>query len=411
MTGVFLPSTRELRERLDTAQALTRFHYVERALTLACGGWIAAVPRLETKAALARAAWQNALAADALRERVFELRYPSRLLEGGADAPLIRVYEAAIDAPDATDFLRGLAEVLTPALLAEYRQFLAATDELDDGPSVRIVEAAARDKEEQMRTLAAHGDSEWPDEIRRALLTLQPPRGRSFRLAEDPGRDDRYFISSFYWPDSLDPDYPYGEGITLQLRSAVSHLNEVWAVETAGTILQALAEPLGWEFIRDAARWVYDESRHMLMGKRRLDAWGLNPAMVPLGAYIYEACRSQDPIYRLGMLGYFETKNIGKKRERAKAFRDLGDRTSEADMEFDWADETLHAEYGRRWLRRLLESRGLDSETWPAVLERCEELVKERVASATPEERERIRRCAESLIREAERLAARRATA
>jgi hypothetical protein len=143
----------------------------------------------------------------------------------------------------------------------------------------------------------------------------------------------------------------------------------------------------------------------MLMGKRRLDAWGLELADVPLGAYIYEACRGEDPIVRLGMLGYFETKNIGRKRERARAFRAMGDRTSEADMEFDWADETIHAEYGRRWLKRLLEARGEDPESWPSVLERCEQLVEARVARATPEERERIRRRAESLIAEAVRRA------
>ena len=102
------------------------------------------------------------------------------------------------------------------------------------------------------------------------------------------------------------------------------------------------------------------------------------------------------------MLGYFETKNIGRKRERAAAFHEMGDATSETDMEFDWADETLHAEYGRRWLRRLLEARGEDPESWPAVLERCEQLVQERVARATPEDLERIRACADDLIDAAE---------
>ena len=109
-----LPSTQTLRERVDTAQVLTRFHFLSRALALACGGWIAATPRLETKAALARAAWQQTLAGDAFRERVFELRYPNRFLEEGADAPLIRVVEAAIDAPGADAFLAGLAEAILP---------------------------------------------------------------------------------------------------------------------------------------------------------------------------------------------------------------------------------------------------------------------------------------------------------
>jgi hypothetical protein len=98
------------------------------------------------------------------------------------------------------------------------------------------------------------------------------------------------------------------------------------------------------------------------------------------------------------MLGYFETKNIGRKRERAQAFHEMGDATSETDMEFDWADETLHAEYGRRWLRRLLEARGEDPESWPGVLERCEQLVQERVARASAEDLERIRTCADALV-------------
>jgi uncharacterized ferritin-like protein (DUF455 family) len=386
-----LPPGKEVRERVDTARVLTRFHYLERALTIACAGWIPAAPLLEQKAALARTAWQCALAADALRERVFELRYPSRLLEA--------VYEAAIRAPDPDSFARGLSEVLVPSLLGEYWAFLEATDALDDGPTIRILEAAARDKDEQMSALAADtGDSAWPDELRRGLDTLEPPAGTPFAIAEDPARDDRYAVSSFYWPDTLDPSYPYGEGIALQLRSAVSHLNEVWAVETAGVILHELAGELGWEFVRDAARWVYDESRHMLMGKRRLDAWGLDPAGIPLGGYIYEACKGEDPIYRLGMLGYFETKNIGRKRERAQAFAAMGDTLSETDMEFDWADETIHAEYGRRWLKELLGARGEDEEGWPAILERCEELVRARVARATREEAAEIRRIAEALL-------------
>jgi uncharacterized ferritin-like protein (DUF455 family) len=364
----YLPPTRELRVRLDTAQALTRLFYRERAVTLTCGGWIPFVAPLEQKAELARTAWESALAADALRERVFELRYPSRFLEE-------QVEEISVETP-------GDLRALVGRLREDYRDYLAASDELADGPSLRLAAAALGDKERQAQSPAA------------IELT-----------GDDPARDGRYFRSSFYWPDVLDPTYPYGEGVALQLRSAVSHLNEVWAVETAGVILNALSPELGWEFTREAARWLYDESRHMLMGLRRLEAWGFEPGQIPLGGYIYEACAGQDPIYRLGMLGYFETKNIGRKRERAEAFHAMGDSTSETDMEFDWADETLHADYGRRWLRRLLEVRGADPESWPAILERCEQLVAERVGRATPKDLERIRPCADALVAAAERRA------
>ena len=81
----YLPPTRDLRERLDTAQLLTRLFYRERAVALACGRFIPSVASLEEKAELARTAWESALAGDALRERVFELRYPSRFLEEQAE--------------------------------------------------------------------------------------------------------------------------------------------------------------------------------------------------------------------------------------------------------------------------------------------------------------------------------------
>ncbi|HEY7602623.1 MAG TPA: DUF455 family protein [Gaiellaceae bacterium] len=359
-----MPPTRELRVRLDTAQALTRLFYREQAVVLACGGWTPRVAPLEHKAELARTAWESVLAAGALRERVFELRYPSRFLDEQAE-------ELAVSSAD--DLRRLVAE-----LRGDYAAYLQAADELADGPSIRLVEAALRDKERQLQALA-------PIELR----------------DDDPARDPRYFASSVYWPDVLDPAYPYGEGVALQIRSAVSHLNEVWAVDTAGRILHELSPELGWEFTSDAARWLYDETRHMLMGAARLARWGFEPARIPLGGYIYEAWQHEDPLYGLGMLGYFETKNIGRKRERAEAFHEMGDATSEVDMEFDWADETLHAEYGRRWLRRLLEARGEDPESWPAVLERCEQLVRERVARATPQELERIRTCADALVAEA----------
>ena len=354
--------------RFDTAQALTRLCYREQAVVLACGGWVPRVEALEHKAELARTAWESALAAGALRERVFELRYPARFLDEQAE-------ELVVDEPD--DLRR-----LTAELHDDYAVYLKAADELADGPSIRIVEAALLDKQRQQKALAPVALAD-----------------------DDPARDPRYFASSFYWPDILDPAYPYGEGVVLQLRSAVSHLNEVWAVDTAGRILHELSPELGWEFTSDAARWLYDESRHMLMGAERLARWGFEPAQIPLGGYIYEACAGRDPLYRLGMLGYFETKNIGRKRERAQAFHGMGDATSETDMEFDWADETLHAEYGRRWLRRLLEARGEDPESWPSVLEECERLVQERVERATFDDLGRIRTCADALIAAAQAFA------
>jgi len=184
----------------------------------------------------------------------------------------------------------------------------------------------------------------------------------------------------------------------LRMRSAISHLNEVWAIEAGGVILSAFADVLPWEWIRNSARWTYDESRHCRMGYERLMAWNVEPAKIPLGTYIYESASGEDPIYLLGMLYFFETKNIRHKPARAQLFHAYGDTLSEHDMDFDWADETMHAGYGKRWLRELLSVRGQDPATYDQVRERCEELVRSVVSTATAQEVAALKDVANALL-------------
>ena len=224
------------------------------------------------------------------------------------------------------------------------------------------------------------------------------PGARTYTIPDKPARDSRFWPCRFYWPDVVDRTYPYGEGVQLQLRSAISHLNEVWAIENGGVMLSAFAEVLPWEWIHNSARWTYDESRHCRMGYERLMAWGLNPAEIPLGTYIYESASGEDPIYRLGMLYFFETKNIRHKPARTQLFHAYGDSVSEHDMDFDWADETMHAGYGKHWLKELLSARGEDPAAYDQVREHCEKLVSTYVRSATPAEVSNLKEAARALI-------------
>ena len=403
--------------RLDSASLLKRFFHLEQAVATVCGAWVPLVGRLETKAALARASWESALTAGALRERVFELRYPERDLEAPDDAGLINLFRSMIDAPSPRAFLRALGDGAGSYLGAAYARYLEVSDDVSDGPTYRFLPQAIEDKRRWSSFIdladaepASDDDGAWraalDDELARASADqlvgaphLQAPDGRPYRAPEVAARDDRYFPCSFYWPDNFDPNYAYGEGLRLRVRSAVSHVNEVWATDTAGVILVSYADRLGWEWIKDAARWLYDESRHMTMGARRLRAWGVPEREIPLGSYIYEAGAGRGPLYRLGMLAYFETKNIGKKVQRAQAFGELGDTASRVDMEFDWADEAIHAGYGRTWLRRALEAEGRVPDEWPDVVNGCERLVVERVERATSDEQRAIYEQADRLVR------------
>lgn len=110
------------------------------------------------------------------------------------------------------------------------------------------------------------------------------------------------------------------------------------------------------------------------------------------------------PINLLGMLFFFETKNIRHKPERARLFHSYGDAASEHDMDFDWADETLHASYGKRWLKELLAIRGQDPAAYDEVRKNCEQLVKEYIDTATLTEITDLKKVADQLLSKAQRL-------
>jgi uncharacterized ferritin-like protein (DUF455 family) len=424
------PQPRARWMRFDTAQLLKRFFFCERLLLISEAAWIPLVASLEVKTSLARSVWQSAETAHSLRDRVFELRFPSRLLEeDSADAALIELFSAVKDSPSVPAFLLSVGRVLLPALRDAYVAYLEASDVIADGPTHRFLSLALREKEEQIAvferwsTASLSEDLDlknsaeaWTKALAERLSRLGgvgvDPSGsvdlfgplsgsKLYAVPDHPGRDPRFWPCRFYWPDVVDPNYPYGEGLQLQLRSAISHLNEVWAVEAGGIILSSFADVLPWEWIHDSARWTYDESRHCLMGYERLKAWNLPLAEIPLGTYIYEAASGEDPIYRLGMLYFFETKNIRHKPARAQKFHTYGDSLSEHDMDFDWADETLHAGYGKRWLKELLTVRGHNPETHDEIRERCGQLISNYVNTATPEEVAALKQTASALIAKA----------
>src|SRR5689334_3380469 len=294
--------------RLDTAQLLKRFFFCERALIVSMAAWIPAVASLDIKMDLARFVWQSAETANALRNRVFELRFPSRLLEEeGADRALIELFSAVRDSPSAPAFLMSVGTVLLPALRDSYRAYLRQSDEIADGPTHRFLTLALTEKEEQVEAFHRWTESGegtalvWAKAVAANLAELggvgvEPPSpvanaaalsGSSpYRIPKTPARDPRFWQCRFYWPDIVDPEFPYGEGLQLQLRSAVSHVNEVWAIEAGGIMLSAFADVLPWEWIHDSARWTYDESRHCRMGYERLLAWGFDLSGIPLGTYI-----------------------------------------------------------------------------------------------------------------------------
>ena len=431
------PQLRSRWMRFDTAQLLKRFFFCERSLLVSEASWVPAIAPLEIKTSLARHIWQSAETAHSLRERVFELRFPSRLLEEeGTDHALVELFNAVKDSPSVPAFLLSVGKILLPEMHNAYQSYLKASDLIADGPTHRFLGLALAEKAEQINAFnlwiegafsqnpeARPEATAWANEVADRLSAMGgvgvgpavslPAAGplsgaKSYSIPVHPARDPQFWPCRFYWPDIVDPSYPYGEGMQLQLRSAISHLNEVWAVEAGGVILSAFADVLPWEWIYNSARWTYDESRHCRMGYDRLMAWKLDPAEIPLGTYIYESATAEGaadiPTNLLGMLFFFETKNIRHKPARVRLFHSYGDALSEHDMDFDWADETLHARYGKRWLKELLAIRGQDPAAFEDVRTHCEKLVTDYIGTAKPTEITDLKIVADRLVNCAQRL-------
>ena len=254
----YLPPTRELRVRLDTAQALTRLFYREQAIVLACGRLDPARRRRSTtRPSSVGPPGSRRSPADALRERVFELRYPTRFLDEQAE-------ELSLGAAD--ELRSMLAE-----LRDDYGDYLARR-----GRARRRAFPAPR-RGGAARQGAADRGAFQPGAFGRrpgarpcVLRFLHLLAGRA-----RPGLPVRRGRRAPAPVGGQPPERGLGGGDRRDASSTSSPRSSAGSSRT------------------EAARWLYDETRHMLMGKERLARWGFEPAEIPLGGYIYEACAAR----------------------------------------------------------------------------------------------------------------------
>jgi hypothetical protein len=123
----------------------------------------------------------------------------------------------------------------------------------------------------------------------------------------------------------------------------------------ASFMTERVAEP--WEFYRDYARQLWDEARHAMMGTVALLQRGIDwKREIPLNvSFALRLNLHATPIERQTMLFAIEQSlmpgDTGKRSEYETAV-DAGDALSAHFHDYDWADEVLHAQIGRRALKR-----------------------------------------------------------
>jgi hypothetical protein len=370
----------------DNVERLKRYNYVEASLNQMLAAHIPHTPEWEVKCALSLHIWLDAEHSAALRKRVAEMREPPLHLDKVPDARLQAWLEETVRANSTVELLVGIYRVAKPELVRCLKQHLAETNPLIDHPTCRALKQIVQEEEEMiawgeqaivalMRSPEnAEAARSWEAHLRAFLhdaggvagdlaapegSLLPPPRwdGAPYEMDVMPQRDAR-FTNSFdqsHWK-YVDTGLVQNREMTqdeIAFALLYRRLREMDVPEYMGPMIyQIKARP--WEYYVDMSRQAWDEARHAMMGEVGLYENGmafyeypvelegsvaLNTAFDPLEAHVVLWAVEQGLMRR----------ETGKRFEWSLA-ESSGERLVTAFQDYDWADEVLHAQIGRRWL-------------------------------------------------------------
>ncbi|MDH4132993.1 MAG: hypothetical protein OEV95_14445 [Gemmatimonadota bacterium] len=121
------------------ADRIGTFRFISVYLMETLARWVPTTPELEAKVLFGRHVWDFAQHADQLGRRTGELRAAAQYSLRPA-AGYFKVLEAVASAPGTLERVAGFYDGFLPDLERRYRGYLAETDQLNDEPSVRIIE-------------------------------------------------------------------------------------------------------------------------------------------------------------------------------------------------------------------------------------------------------------------------------
>jgi hypothetical protein len=389
----------------ESVRRLLRLHWAEKRLMALAHAHLPATPEWEVKCALALHQWQDAEHAHALRNRIAEMRSPVPRLDVPPDGALEAFFEELLRVRDTIELVAGLA--LTHAELTDaYRRHLAGSNPLVDQPTRRVLrfnlleeEAEASWYQEALAALAvddvaAERAAAWRahlglvlraaggmsgDESESEAVSVPLRARHTFELDTTPRRDARFRgVREFEFP----PQVVYNmEGVPADERNLALLCRRALELDVPEVMASFLAERRDrpWEFYRDYARQLWDEARHALMGSVGLQARGVDWTRLPLHVgFSLRLNRHADPLERQVLLYAIEQSlmpaDTGKRSEYETA-RAAGDELSAHFHDFDWADEVLHAQIGRHWLKQegisreeaIRRGEAIHERTWAAL--------------------------------------------
>lgn len=373
---------------------LKRLFALQRELLRGSAAWLAGVPYWDAKQQLARHILEDARAAEAVLQRLHELKASGAEHEQVAGVRALGSDVASAAHGDA--WLRAHYRVVKPWLIAELTAFLQRSDPVMDAPSHDVVRRVRAVWQAQVSWFGgftptyspwecAEGETaKWEVAVAEAVAAVDweaevfyPQATRSARAggaAEFEGitevrRDATCRLTN-------DTGYPR-EGATFEEERFLvfyNHTQEMQFAESLGGILFETVE-MPWAFHLDLARHLADEVRHAGMGEARLRQLGVGLTEIPMQTQHYEFRRNMSAMERFCLMTLvMEATAFERKRANVEAFEANGDEVSALYETYDIRDEMLHTNLGHVWVPILLRVYH-DSRSVKALTEHCRGLI------------------------------------
>ncbi|MEO1525120.1 MAG: hypothetical protein AAFX06_06770 [Planctomycetota bacterium] len=386
----------------ESVNRLKRLHYVLRRMHEVLTSRITAEPIYELKTGYSYHAYLIAEQVDLIRRRVAEMREPPLGLEQVPDVALERWMDEIDSAPTTETLLIGLYDHVLSAVLESCARLREEAHPLADAPTVRVAKLI----EFELGELQSFGSnaidrlvgnsgreelSEWRDVLNRCLAAAggldgvheaRPPLPDPHFSAtprpfdREPKRDERF---SDPYNAGVNPEaFLYDERFSPQDKTLMMYykrIRELDVPEMMASILVELRDEEPWEFQMEMTRQLWDEARHAMMGEVGFASLGIDWREIPINFTWSRNLNLQlTARERHGVLFFIEQGLMPKtgKRFEWEIAAESDDPLSKLFQDFDWADEVLHAQIGRRWyvpqFSSLAESLEYGDRCWSNVL-------------------------------------------
>lgn len=348
---------------------LKRIHYALLRLHEIFNARITAEPIYELKTAFSHHAYLCAEHVSALRMRISEMREPPLGLEEVPHEALAIFFDEILSTENTQTLLAGLYATALPALAAAIAQYQSDTNPLTDAPSRRVLRFAQLEVSDMLdfgrRTMAALHVA--LDESLDAYLVAAggldgtgptappPPRQRSktgYVYDPVPRRDERFTDP---WNQAVNAEaFLYDERFEAKPKTLMmlfKRLREIDVPEMmAGIIHETKGKP--WDYYREMTRQLWDEARHAMMGEVGFASLGVDWTKAKITFNWSRRLNTEcSPLERHAVLFFIEQGLMTRtgKRFEWEVGTASGNRLVQTIQDFDWADEVLHAQIGRRW--------------------------------------------------------------